>query len=71
MFIFVYTYISPSLLSAYAGGYIYIYRFIYLFINIIYTFRKHRKFRVRGGTPNGVMKLPGRVMAGGVVPAGG
>ena len=24
-----------------------------------------------GGTPNGVMKLPGRVMAGGVVPAGG
>ena len=26
--------------------------------------------RVRGGTPNGVMKLPGRVMAGGVVPAG-
>ena len=28
--------------------------------------------RVRvGGTPNGVMKLPGRVMAGGVVPAGG
>ena len=24
-----------------------------------------------GGDPNGVMKLPGRVMAGGVVPAGG
>ena len=29
------------------------------------------KIRVTGGTPNGVMKLPGRVMAGGVVPARG
>ena len=28
-------------------------------------------YKSEGGTPNGVMKLPGRVMAGGVVPAGG
>ena len=27
-------------------------------------------YQSEGGTPNGVMKLPGRVMAGGVVPAG-
>ena len=36
-----------------------IYIYIYIYI------------RVRVGTPSGVMKLPGRVMAGGVVPAGG
>ena len=33
--------------------------------------RRHCAYQSEGGTPNGVMKLPGRVMAGGVVPAGG
>ena len=41
---------------------------------MVYNFYKYKtstNIRVRGGNPNGVMKLPGRVMAGGVVLAGG